>query len=172
MKLKRIDKALGRIAISVIIIGALFKIMHWNEANIILIIGFSVLAFSAILTLVLGERKLYNWLKAIAIILYGGQAIFRINHYPYGMLLAYAFWISLILYLITWFNKDDEGEIVGVFSPSKLKKNWLAILTVLLICLGGILKIMHWPHAKIILLFGMTAAVVWAIKDLFLKQTD
>lgn len=98
-----------RFAIGILIIGALFKIMHWPAANIIMSAAFIlILLFYAFKIYKKEERIALDFIKLILIGFWCIQGVLSINHLPFAQYFKYGFWASFILWFLVEYLANDE----------------------------------------------------------------
>jgi hypothetical protein len=157
--MKKTMKVIGWISMSMITVGALFKIQHWPGAGLLLVFGFLFLGaifFPSSLWVMKKESKLKGSLFIYLISMLGGIVLifgilFKVQHYPgAGILLTIGFLsIALLLIPAILISKlRDEGArnlhvtyIIGAIS-------------LILYIVGDLCKIQHWPGAGILLVVG------------------
>lgn len=140
--------------------AALFKIMHWPGAGIIMILGALTLAFvfmpSALTVLWKethsGKRVMLYITAFIAAMLFIAGVVFKIQHWPgSGLMLSLAMVSGALLFLPALLAaklKDQENR-------SKRIVYILGALGMSLYMAGLLFKIQHWPLATILLTVGL-----------------
>jgi hypothetical protein len=108
--LKTREFRLNGIGIAIIIIGAMFKIMHWPWVGIVLGIGYlSIIAFYLIYLIKKEKTNWMNWLKLSFItVLFTGK-YFETFHFPYNEELSFLA-ILILGVLVIKFIKDNKPE--------------------------------------------------------------
>jgi hypothetical protein len=138
--------------------AALFKIMHWPGAGIMLTLGAFIMAFvfmPSSLSVLYKESKsgkrmllfISGFLAGFCFIL---AVLFKVQHWPgagYLILFADIFFVFLILFLLEKKLKDNPG------SP-KRAVYITGSVGALLYIVGLLFKFQHWPGASIMLLCG------------------
>jgi len=155
--------------------AALFKIMHWPGAGIMLTLGSLLLAFvflPSALTVLWKEthsgKKLFLYISAfITAMLFITGITAKVQHWPMaGLILAVASLSGTLAFvpaLLSAKLKDQENrskKIVYILGAAGL------------ICsiMGLLCKIQHWPLATILLTFG-TAVIFFAVFPLYTWMT-
>ena len=87
---------------SVVIIGALFKIMHWPGANETLILAFAVIFISyAIHFIKKSTKALIDWGKVVFLATYILGILFKFMHWPFAeIFLISSLFIFIVLVLL------------------------------------------------------------------------
>jgi hypothetical protein len=139
-----------RISIGFLIIGVMFKIMHWPGANIITIgslisIGF----FSAVGFAAKKPKVTLDYIRLMLAESFVINAIFTWLHWSYKAIP----WTFLFISFILWIWYDGFA-----FSQNKTPKekipDVLLIVGGILVVIGVIFKVMHWPGAGMMLVIG------------------
>jgi hypothetical protein len=139
-------------------VAALFKIMHWPGAGIMLTLGAFIMAFifmPSSLSVLYKESKsgkrmllfISGFLAGFCFIL---AVLFKVQHWPYaGYLILFAdiFFVFLILFLLEKKLRDNPG------SP-KRAVYVIGAVGALLYIIGLLFKFQHWPGASVLLLSG------------------
>jgi hypothetical protein len=157
--MKRMMRITGLIAMPLLAFGAIFKIMHWPGAGILLTLGFVILSFfflpSALFVMrkearMKGRNVIYILALISGIALFLG-ILFKIQHWPgAGILLLCGFLgISLGLIPALLISKlRDESE-------KKLHSTYiLGAISIAIYFLGELFKMMHYPGAGVLLMAG------------------
>ena len=147
--------------------AALFKIMHWSGAGIMLTLGSFLLAFvfmPSALTVLWKEthsgKKLFLYISAfIAAMLFIIGVAAKVQHWPMaGLILAVASLSGIFAFvpaLLSAKLKDQENK------PKKIV--YILGAAGLICCILGLLcKIQHWPWATIFLTVG-SATIFFAV---------
>jgi len=166
--MKKLMKTTGLIAPALLGIGSLFKIFHWPGAGILLVLGFFVLCFLFLPTSIYilyketkSKKNVFTYLSGfMAALLYSLGVLFKVMHFPFGTELLFAgIFTSALLFLPALFITKLKG------ASKSTEKSAIAIGMVALIILliGFVFKIMHWPGASALLFFGNVFVFVIAI---------
>lgn len=160
-----------KFSIGIVILGSLFKILHWPYGNIFILSGFSaIMLFYFLRFLYKPDKNLSNISKLLIVVFFCSHKLFTIFHLPYKEYLLYAALVALIGHYIAdgfriftfdnYSNSDIAPKYSKAFHPIFLG---VAIL-------GALFKIMHWPYAGVLLTLGLSLLAIWFIKDMFLPN--
>ncbi len=139
-----------RISIGFLIIGAMFKIMHWPAANVIVIGSLlSIGLFSAARFIAIKTKVALDYIRLMLAESFVINAIFGFLHWPYKVIPWTLLFISFILWI--WF---DGFAFSQNKTPKEKIPDVILIIGGILVVFGVIFKIMHWPYAGIMLLIG------------------
>jgi len=140
--------------------AALFKIMHWPGAGIMLMLGGFILAFvfmPSALTVLWKEthntRRLFLYVTAfIAGMLFITGVVFKMQHWPgAGIILSLAVLSGLFFFLPALL----AGKLIDQENRSKKIVYILGALGLFLYAAGLFFKFQHWPLATIFLSSGL-----------------
>lgn len=143
--------------------SALFKIMHWPGAGIMMTLGAFVLAFifmSSSLSVLYRESKsgrnlllfITGFLAGFSFIL---AVLFKVQHWPgAGWLLLFADFFFCILAVALLVNKMKYGH------PERRSLYIIGILSAILYLAGLLFKFQHWPGAAWMLVIGSLVLAV------------
>lgn len=167
--MKTIVKIIGVLSLIMLAVAALFKIMHWPGAGIIMVLGFAFLCFlffpSLVYTLYRETKSPLRGLVHFSGFLGGSvfilSILFKIMHWPgANIMIMSGIGILNLLFIpsltISYYKKGHKGlAVLGGISG--------------FIYINGILfKMMHWPGASIQLVLGtilFTAIFIpWYVK--------
>ena len=139
-----------RISIGFLIIGAMFKIMHWPAANVIVIGSLlSIGLFSAARFIAIKTKVALDYIRLMLAESFVINAIFGFLHWLYKVIPWTLLFISFILWI--WF---DGFAFSQNKTPKEKIPDVILIIGGILVVFGVIFKIMHWPYAGIMLLIG------------------
>lgn len=160
-------KIAGTVGTLMLGFAALFKIMHWPGAGVLLTLGAFVLAFlfmpSAIIVLYKETKSGKRLFLFVSAFLAGFfliiSVLFKVQHWPgAGVLLSLSFLTGGIMFIpaLLIYKLRDEGK--------KYKRPaYVTGMISLLVFLTGIwFKVMHWPGAAILVLSGILLLVLVA----------
>ena len=169
MKIKILTFPL-RIAIIILIFGALFKIIHCPYANILMVIGgLSIgLLYSVRFFFKKGKSKL-DYIKLTMIVLWVFSYLIKSFYFNFY---SYIIDILLIVLFIYWFIVEG----IYYFKNRKFKKNkflkmiyYLLIgLTIFILFFGITFKIQHWPYGALLFTIGILQLNIILIFDYFI----
>jgi len=165
--MKTIMKIFALISLIPIAFGAVFKMMHWPGAGILLLLGFTLLAFvfyPAAISVMKREHKIKGGRLIYPVALISGMALmtgvlFKIQHYPgasYLLLTGFAlFMFVLIPALLISKTSTAAGTNIK-------RTNMLGAVALIIILAGVCSKFFHWPGAAVELFIGsLTLSLVW-----------
>jgi len=167
IKDKKLRKPL-RLLISLLIIGMLFKIIHWPYSSILIISAFSGIAVLYPIRFKNKTNKaLLDYIKLVLVISWVLNSLFTLYHLPYGLL----FKIITPIAFISWFAMEGLYYFsANGLKPIPLKYYGIYVITGLLLLLGLAFKIMHWPYSTLLLILGFSLSVISIIITPFNKQ--
>ena len=162
-----------RLSIAFLLLGLLSHILHFDYSELMV-----TAAFSAIIILYpnrfhkKANKKTLDWIKLILVVSWSFNGIWTILHLPYKLPFQILAAISGIIWLVMeglfYFGSSETTE------GNRTKKtisNILFALAAVLITIGVLLKILHWPNSTIILISGVLFAVAWLVADPFLSKS-
>ena len=174
-------KTLLSISVAAIIIGALFKIMHWPFANAALLIGFIGVALTyPKMTLSNPKRTIDDTIQALSIFVFGaGKALYIFlnmnktsvleREYDFLNLLGFLGLVSFLVFKLKVYSNNPENRN----PPLVIALFFVGLVT---LSLGLVFKYLHWPGASILLLIGAFCGLAWYMSDIFYpknqKHTD
>ncbi len=150
--MKNSMKTIGVLALALMAFGALFKIMHWPYAGLMLVISFAFVLFAffpALLYVIyrdVNERKeaILYVVGFISGSMFIAGILFKMMYWPFANFLFFP-GLALITYLLI--------PLIILMRFNKLKVNKKVFLTglisLMIILTGLIFKIQHWPFALI-----------------------
>jgi hypothetical protein len=169
---KKILKVPLRLSISILIIGMLFKIMHWPYGAEIVACAFG--AIIIVYPFRFWNKKpkfVIDYVKLILLISWALNGIFTILHLPYKIYLSAVASISLIVWLVMeasrYFRKGVKEESK---SSSPISSYGVLSVSGILIFIGVLFKIMHWPGAGPLLILGLSTVAIWFVVDLIINK--
>lgn len=168
----RVYKAIFRISIAILIIGTLFRIMHWPFGMQMSAIALILIAISSVLFY--SSRLEKSFVDELAVVLVPFLCVFmllRLLHLPYQLEIKIALLAIAVLYI---FFKGIQWHL-GDQSQGKTGINWERnsyILGIILIAIGLFFKYQYWPYAKEFLLSGMGVMVLYYVVPLFSKGDE
>jgi hypothetical protein len=157
--MKKTMKIFGMVSMSLIALGAIFKIQHWPGAGIMLIVGFLLLItvfFPSALWVMKKESKLKGIFFIYLISIIGGiflmcGFLFKLQHYPGSgilMLLGYSI-LALILVpaiLIALLRDEKSKNLQASFI--------IGAISLMFYLFGQLFKIQHYAGANVLLIAG------------------
>lgn len=158
------------VALIVLLVGILFKIMHWPMATrFILCGGIGLVAVYLVKVITQDNTTWIHYLRWAVVTSFVVRLIFVLNHWPYAEIIHVVF---LILFG-TWFVLEIGRFLTsGEAKASKFAKvlRLLAWITPGVVIAGAVMKIMHWPGAGIVLISGLVLGACWWILDAFFNK--
>ena len=156
-----------RILISILIIGALFKIMHWPGANVIMVSAFGTIAIIYPFRFYKKAPKLLiDYVKLVLVLVWSIRGVFSTLHLPYAFifnaLVLFSFGLWIVLESIDYIQPENKEQTTfdTVFNVAF---GFGAIFTLV----GVTFKIMHWPYASLSLIIGLCLCALLFLKDIF-----
>lgn len=164
----KILRAPLRISIAVLIVGVMFKIMHWPFGAWIIVFGFSLIAVLYPFRFMNKKSKvLLDYARLLFVICWAVYGIFAALHLPYKIIfdvlrsISFVFWI--IMEGINYFSKVKEKKSGTINIISYI----IIAISAALVLVGALFKIMHWPGAGPMLVVGLSLVVIWFLLDFF-----
>ncbi len=167
--MKKSMKIIGVLALALMAFGALFKIMHWPLAGIMLLASFVFVAFVFFPALLYVMYKEVNQKKQATIyitafvggILFMASVLFKTMHWP-GANLLFLPGMAILAFILI--------PLIIIQRIANLKMNKtvfvIGLISLMTILWGMLFKIMHWPGAHVLLMVG-GALLVLAFVPLF-----
>ena len=163
--MKTTMKIAGNISLAIILVGTVFKIMHWPGAGYMLAFGFLVVC-SVFFPLALyinyrdSEKKQNLALHLSAFV--GGVVfmlgvVFKIMHWPGGgvlLLVGDLTFILLVLPLLLFTKLKNATE------PKEKRVYYLGALALIIYILSNLFKFQHWPGASVLMFLGGLLLIV------------
>ena len=155
-----------RLAIGVLLMGALFKIQHWPLADALLIIGVTaVVVLYVPRYLAKPERRFMDHVKLLLVLSWPTGYLFSVMHWPYASVFSY---VAAPLFLI-WIFKSGIGEFWND-SAATTPSTWSIVLFVGglgLVGMGTLFRIEHWPYGGAMLIAGFALCAAWFVYEFF-----
>lgn len=161
-----------KLSFALAFIGALFKIMHWQYSEFILITAVGgILVFYSIWFYKKANKRWLDYGKLFLAISFIFHYLFRVLHLNYSYIFTNIFRIALVLFIITYvkyvFFPEDVSSELEEKNPTSKKKIYSIILNsiaVVCIILGAQFKILHWEfgflNGNILLSVGLAAVTI------------
>ncbi len=152
-------RTLRSVGIALLLVGFLFKVMHWPGANISLLAGCLTIAGSVALIFLRSGRALSagEVIRPIGGLLLLVTALMHVLQWPGGTIAFYGVVVLVGATLLSDRTHIDLPRIGDLRYPALL-------LTGLALALVGLFfKVMHWPTASILVLLGVACGVVWTL---------
>ncbi len=173
-------KTLLSISVAAIIIGALFKIMHWPFANAALLLGYIGVSLTyPKMALSKQNRTADDIVQALAIFIFGAsKALYILLNMENGRAFSHQFqllnllgFVGLIVFLVfklKVFTQPNENRENGN-PPIVIALFYLGAVGV---SLGVIFNYLHWPGASILLISGASFGLIWYLSDMFYPDKE
>ena len=160
-----------RVCISVLLLGALFKIMHWPYASIVMLLSISgILILYPLRFCFITEKSTMDYVKLALVVLWCLNYLTKVFHLYQ---LPLFFNIVLLLLFIWWFiNEGFSGLNLGnIKIKGVLKLFYIAIVIFAFGCivLGAVFKIQHWPYSNLLFVIGVTLTSILVTLDHFVR---
>lgn len=161
-----------RIALVILIFGALFKVMHWSYAKELMFLGgISVGVLYSIRFLYTKYKTVLDYVKFAFVLLWLISYLVDVFHL---FSIPYLFEACLVILFVWWFTKEG----VFYFRNRKFKKNKffktlyyvLVGLTLFLLFFGIIFKIQHWPYGSLLFVVSILLLNILIIVDYFVVE--
>ena len=161
-----------RLSIVIVIIGALFKIMHWLGSNYLLLIGLVLIGIFYTLRFLNKKPKLkLDYIKLFLVLLWLTNYFIKVFHlYKVPLIIE----IVLAIIFIWWFIEDGFFYIKNRKFKSKgivkILYYILVITTIFSLFFGLLFKIQHWPYGPILFTIGILSLCLLLIFDYFVVE--
>ena len=161
-----------RLSLIILILGALFKVIHWPYSQLLMGVGGVLIMVLYTIRFLYKKQKLrLDYVKLVLILLWIISYVFKAFHF---ISFPYIFDIIVLVLFIWWLA--EEG--FSFFINRKLKNNGtlkvfyytLIIITICCLVFGVLFKIQHWPYGNIIFTFGMLLMTLVLIVDYFVTK--
>lgn len=153
-----------RILISINIIAVLFRLMHWPHSMYLFLIGLGGIFILYPIRFYLKKDKLaLDYIKLIFVELFCFTRFVKIHHLlKIDILIIVTEVIGIIWILFEIFNFINN--VKPRYKPiiPKLNSNYVFVLIILI---GALFKLMHWPYANILLIIGLVLLALFFIYD-------
>lgn len=166
--LRRISVALRGVGLALLAIGVIFKIQHWPFADALLIAAWAFLCASVLVRLAKGSAHSRNTLGRDLILLGLISAWFlQVLHWP-GKGLAWAIMATGVVLAVRakWRDYIPTRSDVRGNTPHAGERYpiaWLFGGGTVLVVLGTMFRIMHWPYATAMLVVGLVLLAIWFV---------
>jgi len=169
MDKSRIYRSVLGISAAAYVVGALFKIMHWPFAGIIVVVALTAIAISSVLYFSSKLEKSYiDQLAIVGIPLWAAHTLLRLTRAPYQSEIRIGLFVIALLYVgylvFKWYRDDKSKGIRGI----NLERSSF-VLGAILVAVGALFKIQHWPLAGPILISGLCVLCMNFLLSMFSK---
>lgn len=161
-----------RLALIVLIIGALFKVMHWPYSKELMLIGGGLVStLYTIRFLFKKQKNRMDYVKIAFVLLWLSSYLINVFHI-YS--LPYVFNILIVGLFIWWFIeeglnyfKNRKHKVGGAF---RIIYYLFCYLTFIAMFLGILIKILHWPYGSLVFTIGVLSLCLLIIIDYFVVE--
>ncbi len=158
-----------RVALAVVVVGLVFKIQHWPMAMALVVTGASaIVLLYPFRYAAKSEKTFLDHVKLGLAILWPASVVFQQIHWPYAKvigLLASAFGLVWITQAgVAEFWTDEQRS-----SPSRWSVALFA-LGLVLVSVGTLFRIQHWPFSTVLLIAGLGCCGAWAVVEFLLPK--
>lgn len=156
-----------RLTIPIFILGVLFKIMHWPYASFLILISVVLLVLLYPIRFYLKkEKRVIDYSKLFLLIAFPISYYLKVFHYPTPLFLTIislvSFYSWILLEFIDLYNKhENKNDSFKVF-PFKIQS-----LLFIIILVGVIFRIFHFPNSTPILITGFLLLFLYFLIDTF-----
>lgn len=158
-----------RLSFAIIIIGILFKIMHWPYSQALLTLGVGIIVILYPVRFYFKkEKKLIDYIKLLLLIIFPLVWYLRLFHLPFPYFFSpisailFISWIVLELYQI--YKGENTKNSFSVF-PFDIQT-----LIIGIILLGAFFNLWHYPQANYVLIVGVLFLFAYFIIDTFKQK--
>ena len=175
MQIEKIYRILGLVFVPVLVIGILFKIMHWPGANIMVLSGGVALLGLQIMRLVYNRKHLKNEiLRTVVLFSSLGMIACYVFHYPYVLVFLALFTVSFILFK-TQSNPTDLSDEILDMERVEVKERKISVIewvAYLLTILGLVFRLLNFPGAHIIIFCGIGLYLLFRVWKMIRGRTQ
>lgn len=168
MKQLAVLRACIRIGIAIVIIGILFRLIHLPAWYEIVIVGSSMIFIAYPIQFF--KRNDYSPLSMVKLALVESfllRLVFRLGHLPGGDFFNYAFLVLLVAFLIMGGSQDFiQKEPKENLNFIHRNVHYFLFILIVIVVIGSLLKIMHWPGANELLIVGFCGTAVLVIHSI------
>lgn len=152
------------IGIAAMIIGFMFKVMHWPGANASVLAGGLVIMFSLVLDLTSRPLSLGPVLRSLAGVLITATVLFKLLHWPFATMIMYGALAATLATLVVARDQFNARQ----FLDQRLL--WLLVVSAATAIVGLLFKVMHWPAGSILFVLGMSGCATWFLVNGFKQR--
>ncbi len=163
-----------RASIAILLVGALFKTMHWSGASVLLLTGgIGIAIFYSLRFLQKNPKSFLDYTKLFLLLSFLLHYTFRVFHLAYGYLFTMGTQLGLLLFLIAYvrevlYPKENTLEVEGTQASKTVNRKGVSTLlyglSAIGIIVGALLKILHWEFyfitGNMLLFVGLLAAAI------------
>lgn len=166
---KKVFKNQIRAALATLLIGLVMRVLHWPYATGIIFTSFAALLILYIIRFFKKEEKnTIDFIKMALVLFWTTNGLLTILKFPYTLV----FQIGTALTFIAWFAM--EGTAYFMDKDRKIRNsvteiiwNFVMVIGVLTIILGGLMHLLSWEYSIPTLTVGLTIVTSYILKDIF-----
>jgi hypothetical protein len=152
-----------RLCLALLIIGAMFKIMHWPFSDLIICTSLTAIPVLYSFRYIHKQKKSFDdHLTLVLVIFWCANAAITIEHLPGRLLSQSLTSICMVVWLV-------RKTYTYIQDPERSKSNSVAQLlfwcAAALLILGIAFKLVHWPGGGILLGCGFLCGILWLFAD-------
>lgn len=148
---------LRSIGIAIMLIGFMFKVMHWPGANASVLAGGLLIVVSLVLDLTSRPLSLGPVLRSLAGVLLTSTLLFKLLHWPFANVVMYGALAATIAVLVVQRERFNARQVLDQ------RLLWLLVVSATTALVGMFFKVMHWPMGGILFVLGMTGCALWFV---------
>ncbi|MEB8345281.1 hypothetical protein OO010_04440 [Flavobacteriaceae bacterium KMM 6898] len=161
-----------RVSMCFILMGFIFKMLHWPLAATILTLAFvSILVLYAIRFWKKPEKSFLTYNKLILISFWTINGLIQIFHLPFALYTQIILVLSLILWVIlegtAYFSKEKKNKKLNT---KLIIWNLIMVLGSVAIMSGGFFMLLEWDYALPLLTLGVFLITIYVFKDVFAQE--
>lgn len=166
---KKVFKNHLRSALAVLLMGMVMKVLQWPYASGIIFISFSAILFLyTIRFLKKEEKKTIDFIKMGLVLFWTTHGLLRILDFKHTLF----FQIGTVITFIAWFAMEGTSYFMDQKRKTKnsltdIIWNFVMVLGVLTIILGGLMHLLNWDYSIPTLTIGLTIVTSFILKDIF-----
>lgn len=158
------------LSVIIILVGSLFKVMHWPYSRMVLLIGYCFLFIiypKYYLTTKINNR--FNFLSVIGVLVWAGFKIVNMVCFDDVLFVKAISFSGLLLFGAISFYKYMGFEN---YQSTRMERI-IAIFFLLgefILAIGLLFKVLHWPYSLIIIVLGLSILAVSFVSTLFTEN--
>lgn len=161
-----------RISMCFILLGFIFKMLHWQLASTLLTLGFiSILVLYAFRFWKKPKKTFMAYNKLILISFWAINGLIQIFQLPFALYTQIILVLSLILWAVlegtTYFSKENKNKKLNT---AIIVWNLIMVLGSLAIISGGFLMLLELDYSLPLLTLGVFMITIYVFKDVFVKE--
>ncbi|MDO1514485.1 hypothetical protein Q2T41_17670 [Maribacter confluentis] len=166
---KKVYKNQIRAALATLLIGFLMRVLHWPYAAGIIFTSFAaILILYAVRFYKKEDKKPVDLIKMAMVLFWTTNGLLTILKFPYTLI----FQIGTALTFIAWFAMEGTSYFMDKNrsiknSLAEIIWNFVMVVGVLTIILGGLMHLLSWDYSIPTLTVGLTIVTSYILKDIF-----